>query len=166
VHSQLAALVDDFARQGYRPDVLQPFATVDEARQRWAALRTFAQTHGHFLVTNGPYRIAQWSTQAVVLEVFCDLSYPLGVGSYDRYAIPRRAYISQITPHAQGFEIHAEVERVEKFQRTMTLFGSHCDVSSRRINVLSCPSVATSWCMLTGLSHTPGQRPNTHTTNC
>src|SRR5439155_15563524 len=30
VHSQLATLVDDFARQGYRPDVLQPFATVDE----------------------------------------------------------------------------------------------------------------------------------------
>jgi hypothetical protein len=118
LQGQLARLIEDFARQGYLPDTLQRLVTADDARQRWTALRTFFQRRGHFLVTNGPYSLAQWSEDAVVLQVFRDVSYPLGVGSYDSYAIPRRAYIARITQHAQGLEIHAEVERVEKFQRT------------------------------------------------
>jgi hypothetical protein len=40
------------------------------------------------------------------------------VGSYDHTTIPRRGYISQVTPRAQGLEMHVEVERVNKFQRT------------------------------------------------
>jgi hypothetical protein len=118
MQDKLAALVEDLAHRAYIPAALQAFVTAAEARQRWTALRTFAQTYGHFLVSNGPYRLARWSADTVVLDVVRDISYPLGVGSYDRYAIPRRAYISQVEQHGQGLKIHAEVERVEKFQRT------------------------------------------------
>jgi hypothetical protein len=118
LHQRLATLVQDFARRGYVPGALQPFVTRAEAQQRWAALGAFFQTHGHFLVTNGPYRLAQWTTDAVVLQVFRDESYPLGVGSYDGYTLPLRAYITHVQPHAQGLEVHAEVERVDKYLRT------------------------------------------------
>ncbi|HEY7489978.1 MAG TPA: hypothetical protein VIH59_02565, partial [Candidatus Tectomicrobia bacterium] len=118
MHDRLASLVEDFAHRAYIPAALQALVGAAEARQRWAALRTFAQMYGHFLVSNGPYRLARWSADTVVLDVVRDISYPLGIGSYDRYAMPHRAYISQVEPHGQGLKIHAEVERVVKFQRT------------------------------------------------
>jgi hypothetical protein len=118
LQGHMAGLVQEWARQGYVPEALQRFVTADEARQRWLALRAFAQTHGHFLVTNGPYRLSHWSDEAVVFQVFRDPSYPLGVGSYDHYALPHRAYITQITPREYGLDVQADVERVERFQRT------------------------------------------------
>ena len=118
LQGHMTELVEEWARQGYVPEALQRFVTAAEARQRWHALRAFAQTHGHFLVTNGPYRLSHWSDEAVVFQVFRDPSYPLGVGSYDHYALPRRAYITQITPREYGLDVQADVERVERFQRT------------------------------------------------
>jgi hypothetical protein len=115
---RLALLVENFVRQRYVPEVLRRFVAVDEAQKRWMALQKFYQTRGHFLVTNGPYRLDAWSEEATVLQVFRDMSYPLGVGSYDRYAIPHRAYVSAITVRGGAVEIRADVERVEKFLRT------------------------------------------------
>src|SRR5262249_26678577 len=93
---RLASLVAQFARDGYRPDALKALVTADEARKRWAALAAFHKVHGHFLVTNGPYQLKQWSADSVTLTAFRDLSYPLGVGSFDAYAVPRRGYITGI----------------------------------------------------------------------
>ena len=115
---QLVQLTEAFTRHGHVPAPLQPFVTVGEAQQRWTALHRFFQSQGHFLVSNGPYRLVQWSADGVTLQAFRDVSYPLGVGSYDRTTIPRRAYISQVAPRAQGLEIHVEIDRVNKFQRT------------------------------------------------
>ena len=47
-------------------------------------------------MTNGSYRLDKWSDAGAVLEVFRDVTNPLGVGSFDRFAIPRRAYVSRI----------------------------------------------------------------------
>ncbi|PYO28550.1 MAG: hypothetical protein DMD86_16145, partial [Candidatus Rokuibacteriota bacterium] len=88
---------------------------------RWAALRQFVQRRGHFLVTNGPYRLDKWSDAAVVLEVSRDVTNPMGVGSFDRFAIPRRAYVSRIVPRADRLEVYPEIERVEKFLRDYRL---------------------------------------------
>src|SRR5262249_37743957 len=57
MNRKLASLVETFAHEGYRPYALQSLVSVDEARKRWAALAAFYETHGHFLVTNGPYRL-------------------------------------------------------------------------------------------------------------
>jgi hypothetical protein len=118
---KLAALVAAFARDGYRPEVLRDLVGADEARKRWAALAAFGKTHGHFLVTNGPYRLKQWSADGVTLEAFRDLSYPLGVGSYDAYASPRRGFVTGAQSSGGRLTITGDIEVVEKFQRSYRL---------------------------------------------
>lgn len=115
---RLASLVEEFERQGYVPDSLKGLVSAREAGERWTALKAFYRAHGHFLVTDGPYIMDRWAEDSVVLKVFRDMSYPLGVGSFDAYAIPRRAYISKMRLEAGRLEVSAEVENVEKFQRS------------------------------------------------
>src|SRR5258706_12621333 len=49
------------------------------------------------------------------------MNNPLGVGSYDRFAIPRRAYVARITARGDRLEIAPEIERLEKFLREYRL---------------------------------------------
>jgi hypothetical protein len=118
LNRQLASLVAAFERDGYRPDSLRTLVSVDEARRRWAALAAFYQAHAHFLVTNGPYELKAWSKDSVSLNVFRDLSYPLGVGSYDAYAIPRRAFITKVEGGNGRLRLSADIETIMKFQRS------------------------------------------------
>lgn len=113
----LLPLTEEFVRRNHVPEPIKGFVTAGEARERWSALRQFYDTHGHFLVTNGPYRLHQWSEAATVLQVFRDLSYPRGVGSFDRFSIPLKAYASKTELRGGQLEIHAEVEKVERFGR-------------------------------------------------
>jgi hypothetical protein len=136
--ARLAALVDEFRLQAYRPAVLKEMVTANEARERWTALRAFYTKYGHFLVTNGPYRLDSWSADGVVLQVFRDLSYPQGVGSFDEYAIPRKAFASKIEDRGDRIEIQADVERVSRFQRSYEIArvalgadASHADAHER-----------------------------------
>lgn len=115
---RLASLVGEFARVGFVPAPLRGMVTEEEARARWKALGAFYAKHGHFLVTNGPYVLKSWSAGATVLQVFRDISYPLGVGSYDSYAVPRRAAISRIEIRNQGLRLFVEIEKREKFMRS------------------------------------------------
>ena len=113
----MVALLDGFAAQAWIPPALKRFVTADEAQNRWTALRQFVQRRGHLLVTNGPYQLDRWTDASVVLSVFRDFTNPMGVGSFDRFAIPRRAYATRIAFRGDRLEIQAEVERVEKFLR-------------------------------------------------
>ena len=118
---ELGHILDGLARQNYVPEPLKRLVAADEAQARWAALRQFAQRRGHYLVTNGPYQLEKWSDRGVVLQVFRDMNNPLGVGTYDRFAIPRRAYVSRITVRGDRLEVSAEIERLEKFLREYRL---------------------------------------------
>ncbi len=118
---ELGAILDALARDNHVPEALRRLVAADEAQARWAALRQFAQRRGHYLVTNGPYQLEKWTDGAVVLGVFRDMNNPLGVGSYDRFAIPRRAYVSRITARGDRLEIAPEIERLEKFLREYRL---------------------------------------------
>jgi len=115
---RLASLVDAFRDSAYRPAALKNLVTATEARARWTALRAYYTLHGHFLVTNGPYRLDSWSADGAVLQVFRDLSYPLGVGTFDEYAIPRKAFVSTIDDRGGRIEMGADVEQVSRFQRS------------------------------------------------
>jgi hypothetical protein len=117
MNARLATLVHQFERDAYRPDALRSLVTDEEARKRWAALLAFYQSHGHFLVTNGPYMLKAWSERSATLDVFRDLSYPLGVGSYDGYAVPRRGHIVKIERISGGLRLAADIETVVKFMR-------------------------------------------------
>ncbi len=115
--TRLAGLVDQFEREGFRPAPLEPLVSEEAARKRWAALAAFYRSHGHFLVTNGPYQLKSWSGESATLEVFRDLSYPLGVGSFDVYAIPRRGYVTKVERQEGGLRLSADIEIVRKFMR-------------------------------------------------
>jgi hypothetical protein len=121
IKKQLASLVETFEREGYRPETLRPLVSRDEARKRWAAVAAFYQAHGHFLITNGPYQLKSWSRGRVELEAFRDLSYPLGVGSYDAYAIPRRAFVSKVERDNNRLRLFGSAETLMKYQRSYEL---------------------------------------------
>ncbi|HEY3064576.1 MAG TPA: hypothetical protein VGL09_02230 [Methylomirabilota bacterium] len=121
VKDRLASLLAEFERTTYVPPALRGVVKVEQVRERWAALRRFYRTHGHLLVANGPYQLGTWTPEAVVLAVFRDLSYPLGVGSYDRYPFPRRAYVTRAERRGDRLELDADVERVAKFERSHTI---------------------------------------------
>jgi hypothetical protein len=118
---KLVPLVEAFERDAYRPASLRSLVTTDEARKRWAALAAFYREHGHFLVTNGPYRLKKWSADNVALEAFRDLTYPLGVGSYDAYAIPRHGYVTKVEWNGDRVTLSGEIEIIERFQRNYRL---------------------------------------------
>jgi hypothetical protein len=136
----LGAILDELARENHVPEALRRLVGADEAHTRWAALRQFAQRRGHYLVTSGPYQLEKWSDAAVVLQVFRDMNNPLGVGTYDRFAIPRRAYVARITARGDRLEIAPEIERLEKFLRQYRLvrepLGSGADED--KVDVPAC----------------------------
>jgi hypothetical protein len=115
---RLASLVEELRSRAFVPDALRSFVTPDQARQRWTALKQFAEAHGHFLVTSGPYRLLTRTADTVTLGVFRDLSYPLGVGAFDRWAIPLRAWATLVERRGNRLEIVAEVEQVSHFARS------------------------------------------------
>jgi len=120
-NAKLASLLPQFEREAFRPPALRAYVTEDEARRRWAALAAFYKAGGHFLVTNGPYKLKSWTPQGVTLEAFRDLTYPLGVGSYDAYAIPRRGFITKVDWTGDRLTLSSDIEIVEKFQRSYRL---------------------------------------------
>jgi hypothetical protein len=121
LQQRLVPLIEQFERDGYRPQALQHLVSVAEARARWHALKAFYQQHHHLLVSNGPYLLKSWSDEATVLQVFRDPGYPLGIGSFDSYPIPRRAFITKIDRRDYGLSISGEVERVERAQRSFEI---------------------------------------------
>src|SRR5262249_3918980 len=118
MNERLAALGAAFAPSGYRPAPLQSLVSVEDARKRWAALAAFYKERGHFLVTNGPYKLKAWSADGVSLEAFRDLSYPLGVGSYDNYAVPRRGYVTAVTQADGQVTLSGDIEVLQKHSRS------------------------------------------------
>jgi hypothetical protein len=117
VTSFLARMLTSFVAGGPVPLDLAGRVTPAEQRERWSALHEFFKQHKHLLVTSGPYQLKSWSSDAVVLDVFRDFSYPIGVGSYDRYPIPLRAYVTKTEVHGDRLEVQADVDVIQKFQR-------------------------------------------------
>lgn len=142
----LAGLVERFAREGFVPAPLAPWVTPAQARLRWAALRAFFKRHGHLLVANGPYQLEHWSAHSAVLRVFRDLSYPLGVGTFDRFALPRRAFVTKAEVAGGRLEVTADVERVFRFQRSYEIvrepFTAAGGADQARADTLVCRYVA------------------------
>ncbi len=118
LREQLAALADGLERRAFVPEALRGLVTVEQAKQRWAALRRFYRARGHFLVTSGPYQLTKWSADTATLGVFRDLSYPNVVGSFDRYALPRRAWATRLERRADRLELQADAETLTKAGRS------------------------------------------------
>ena len=114
----LATLAAELERRAWVPEALRGLVTTDEARRRWQALREFQRRTGHFLVTAGPYQLGRVTAESATLPVFRDFTYPLGVGSFDQFAFPLRAYVKAVERRGDRLDVQADVENVEKAGRS------------------------------------------------
>jgi hypothetical protein len=114
----LSRLAAELERTAWIPEPLRGFVSAAEARERWAALRAFARSRGHFLATAGPYMLGKLTPDGVTLPVFRDFSYALGVGSFDQYPIRLRAFVRAVERQGERVAVQADVERVEKAGRS------------------------------------------------
>jgi hypothetical protein len=64
------------------------------------------------------YQLQNWSSKGVVLDVVRDLTYPLGVRSFDNYAISCRAYVTKIERQDDRMTLLVDMELVMKYQRS------------------------------------------------
>jgi hypothetical protein len=121
LEARLVELIAQFERESYRPEPLKDLVTADEAQARWRSLRAFAEKNSHLLVTNGPYRLKQWTPQSVVLEAVRELTYPLGFGTFDRFVNPPRAVLGAVAQEASELVVRADAEMVLKAGRKYQL---------------------------------------------
>src|SRR5207249_96297 len=68
--------------------------------------------------TSGPYRLQKWSGDSTVLTVFRDLSYPNVVGSFDGWALPRRAWVAAVDRRGDRLELQVDAQTLTKFERS------------------------------------------------
>jgi hypothetical protein len=115
--AKLRDLIATFESEGYRPEPLKDLVTAAEAQKRWQALGAFVEKNGHLLVTNGPYRLKQWTAGSVVLEAVRDITYPLGFGTFDRFVNPPRATIDSVTKEGAEIAVRASAEMILKAGR-------------------------------------------------
>jgi hypothetical protein len=114
---RLEGLAQELEERGYVPRALAPYVSAQEARERYKRLRAFYAEHGHWLVTNGPYLLNRWDGAKAVLSVFRDPSYPKGLGSFNRYAVPLKAYVTGIERRGDGVDIRTETEWLQRLGR-------------------------------------------------
>lgn len=111
---RLDPLAAELEARAHVPGALKSRVKAEEARARYKRLREFYAAHGHWLVTNGPYLLDRWDGTKAVLAVFRDPTYPKGLGSYDRYALPLKAYVTRIERRGDQAEVHTEIEWLER----------------------------------------------------
>jgi len=114
---RLATLARELEERAYVPPALASQVTAQEARERYRRLREFYAAHGHWLVTNGPYFLDRWDGAKAVLTVFRDPSYPKGLGSFNAYAVPLKAYATRIEKRSYGADVQTETEWLERLGR-------------------------------------------------
>lgn len=118
---QLAGLARELEERAYVPPALARYVSADEARARYRRLREFHAAHGHWLVTNGPYLLDRWDGMTARLRVFRDPSYPKGLGSFNDYAVPLKAYVTRIERRGDGAEVQTETEWLERLGRDVRI---------------------------------------------
>ncbi len=138
---KLAELARELEERAYVPPALVPYVNAQEARARYRALREFHAAHGHWLVTNGPYVLDRWDGAKAVLSVFRDPTYPKGIGSFNAYAVPLKAYVTRIERRSYGAEVHTETEWLERLGRdTRIVRGSFAAKLAERLSAVAPPA--------------------------
>ncbi|HUG78399.1 MAG TPA: hypothetical protein VML57_13045 [Burkholderiales bacterium] len=118
---RLGMLARELEERAYVPPALISHVNAKEARERYRRLREFHAAHGHWLVTNGPYRLSRWDGTKAVLGAFRDPSYPKGLGGFNAYAVPLKAHVTRIDQRAYGAEVHTETEWLERLGREVRI---------------------------------------------
>ena len=137
---QLGELARELEARGHVPAVLAKHAKPEEAKDRYRRLREFHAAHGHWLVTNGPYRLERWDGAKAVLSVFRDPTYPKGLGSFNAHAVPLKAHVTRVERRGDGALAHIETEWLERLGRdTRVVRGSFAQRLAERVAVAGAP---------------------------
>jgi hypothetical protein len=148
---QLAGIARELEERAYVPPALAPYASAEEARSRYRRLREFHAAHGHWLVTNGPYLLSRWDGTKAVLSVFRDPSYPKGIGSFNAYAVPLKAYATRIERRSYGAEVYTETESLERLGRDVRIVrGTFAAKLAERITGAGAPPAPVCHYLLVG----------------
>jgi hypothetical protein len=138
---RLGELARELEERAHVPQTLTSLVNEKEARERYRRLREFQAAHGHWLVTNGPYRLERWDGSKAVLGVFRDASYPKGLGSFNAYAVPLKAHVTRIERRGEGALVHTESEWLERLGRdTRVVRGSFAQRLAERLAGTAAPS--------------------------
>jgi hypothetical protein len=138
---RLGELARELEQRAYVPPALSSHVKPEQARERYRRLREFRAAHGHWLVTNGPYRLERWDGTKAVLGVFRDASYPKGLGSFNAYAVPLKAHVTRIERRGKGALVHTETEWLERLGRdTRVVRGSFAQRLAERLAGTAAPS--------------------------
>jgi hypothetical protein len=138
--AKLAGLARELEERAYVPPPLARYADADEARARYHRLREFYAAHGHWLVTNGPYVLGRWDGKKAVLNAFRDPSYPKGLGSFNAYAVPLKAYVTRVEQRSFGAEAYTETEWLEHLGRDVRIVrGSFATKLAERLTGAGAP---------------------------
>jgi hypothetical protein len=148
---RLAELARELEARAYIPPALVSRVNPQEARERYRRLREFYAAHGHWLVTNGPYLLERWDGTKAVLGVFRDPSYPKGIGSFNAYAAPLKAYVTRIESRSYGAEVQTETEWLERLGRDVRIVrGSFAQRLAERLTSPGPPPVPVCHYLLIG----------------
>jgi hypothetical protein len=148
---RLGALARELEERGHVPRMLAPYVNAEQARERYRRLREFHAAHGHWLVTNGPYRLQRWDGAKAVLGVFRDPTYPKGLGSFNAYAVPLKAHVTRIERRGDGAEVHTETEWLERLGRDVRVMrGSFAQRLAERLAGAGAPSAPVCRYLLVG----------------
>jgi hypothetical protein len=113
----LRALIAEFAASGYRPAALEGLVSAEAATARWQALARFVDAHDHLLVTNGPYQLRRFSPEVYTFDIIREFTYPVGLGTFDFYAYPAKAFVTGIEHDGERMLATTEAEIALKQQR-------------------------------------------------
>jgi hypothetical protein len=114
---KMAALIREFAVAGYRPPALADLVSSEAAKARWQALGQFLEANGHLMVTNGPYRLKSFTPEAITFDVVREFTYPVGLGTFNFYAHPPHAVVTNVERSGEQVMVTADVELAVKAQR-------------------------------------------------
>ena len=113
----LRDLITEFSATGYRPAALEGLVSAEAATARWQALDRFVDAHEHLLVTNGPYQLRRFSPEVYTLDIVREFTYPVGLGTFDFYAYPAKAFVTGIERDGERMLATTEAEIALKQQR-------------------------------------------------
>ena len=115
----LGALVADFERRAWVPEALRGLVDARSGAPALARAGAVPQEDRPLSRDRRPLPGGEGDARARrPCRVFRDFTYPLGVGSFDQFAIPARAYVRAVERKGDRLEIQADVESVEKAGRS------------------------------------------------
>jgi peptide/nickel transport system substrate-binding protein len=94
----IKAELQEMKNEQFIPPALKDIVTVQEAIRRYDASINWIESHGHAIISNGPFYLDNFNVAGgtITINAFRDASYPFEVGHWTNYEAPRLADITSV----------------------------------------------------------------------